>query len=51
MPRHCVLGASLGLFDETDETALAFFETGNDGLLWELGEVFVLYDVVMKIIA
>ena len=41
----------LGDFNEIDEAALAFFETSDDGLLRELGEVVILHDEVVKIVA
>ena len=41
----------LGDFNEINEAALAFFETSDDGLLRELGEIVILHDEVVKIIA
>ena len=51
MAGHGVLSACLSDLDQVYETALALFEAGNDGLMWELREILVLHDEIMKVVA
>lgn len=48
---HGVLGSGLGNLNQVDEATLTLFESTDDGLVGELGEVFVLHDEVMKIVS
>ena len=50
LARHGLLGARLCHLDEVDEAALALFEATDDGFVWELREVLVLDDKVVKIV-
>lgn len=47
---HGVLSAGLRHLDQVNEATFAFFETSHDRLVWELREVFVLHNEIMKIV-
>ena len=51
LPWHCILSSRLRYFDQIYETSLALFKPVNNGLLWELREVFVLDDKIVEIIS
>ena len=51
MAGHGVLSACLSDLDQVYETALALFEASHYGLVWELREVLILHNEVMKIVA
>ena len=47
---HGVLGPTLGHLDQVDKAALTLYESTDDGLLGELGEVLILNDEIVEVV-